>query len=73
MELKNKWIKCCDKLPPLWKWVAYYDQLNTNEVVVAKRTLMGYWKYKSGLDAGVVCGWEKWRPLKEDADESKSD
>ncbi len=53
-----KWIRATDKKPPLWKFVNVRDWIGNT--FVAKRTLFGTWKYKSGYRGYSINAFDYW-------------
>jgi hypothetical protein len=54
------WISCKMKLPPIWKYVEFYDPVY-KERFVAKRCLWGRLKYFSGIVDNFLDSTLFWR------------
>jgi len=65
MTSEIDWIKCSLKLPSYWKYVEVYDRLY-NRKYIAKRNLLGFWKYRSGLLGDIITEYDMWRPISND-------
>jgi len=60
---ESNWISARDRMPPLWKYVKVRAITYRWETFVAKKTLGGYWKYKSGMVGDVISQFDYWMPL----------
>ena len=60
-KLKNAWIKCSDKLPPVYARVLVYGMwYNSNIITIGLRDNENNWKFFPALES-VIC----WQPLPE--------
>ena len=60
-KLKNPWIKCSDKLPPVYTRVLVYGKwYNSNIITIGLRDNENNWNFFPALES-VIC----WQPLPE--------
>jgi len=60
-KLKNAWIKCSDKLPPVYARVLVYGKwYNSNIITIGLRDNENNWKFFPALESVIY-----WQPLPE--------
>ena len=60
-KLKNAWIKCSDKLPPVYARVLVYGKwYNSNIITICLRDNENNWKFFPALESVIY-----WQPLPE--------